>query len=572
MRALPLVLALAVLAPASPAERAGDAGAHAWDDALELARGAYVVKTNTYPAVARSLLGRLTEAYVFFEDRFGPLEGKARRAMRVEVFAGRAEYMESGGGVRGASGHFDAARDACAVVWRRRPDDSWPVAVHEATHHYFRRRFPLVQPPSWYSEGIACWFEGLLDDGAPGHVARLRVRSARQAFAEGKARLDDVLRARARVQNGRLSMDEFRPSRFYGLSWSLCHFLATDDRYRDGFRRFELRLFASRTLPSVREHHGRKLLAEECGDLDALERAWHVHLENLARPEAPASPPVYRWELTAADPYVRWSALRRLQDGDVPGDLARAVRGRLADTDRLVRLEAGRLVAEDGTAAAGPEGVAALLRAVDLGDREVKRLALGALDRPDAGAAVPRLLRETEDREPALRALATIGDRRSFPTLRLGLHDPDVSPAVRARCATALAADPRAVESLRLAAEDANRAVRLAAKTALGRLERRLAEPPPNAPGPDKVRSMLAVLENAASRPRERVLACRMLGLARAREAVPLLRRHCRVDFEDRVRLAAVRALVAITGETRGFRPAQPIREREAVYRRWTDR
>lgn len=573
MRAVLAIIFLAALSLAGPTPAAAlKAERHEWKDALELVRGHYLVKTNTYPAVARSLLGRLAEAYVFFEDRFGPLEGKARRTMRIELYRGRHEYMDFGGGVRGASGHFDARRGACALVWRRRPDDNWPVAVHEATHHFFRRRFPLVQPPSWYSEGIACWFEGLLDDTAQQHVSRLRIRSARRAFQDGKAKLESVLRARAQVLNGKLRMDAFRPSRFYGLAWSLCHFLATDARYKDAFRRFEMRLFASRVLPSVREIHTRNLLEEECGDLKTLEAAWHEHLKALPRPKPHSVPPVYGWELSSSRPFVRWSALRRLTDGDVPADLAAAVRiCAQEDPDKIVRLEACRLVATDRTVGAGPDSVATLVRALDLGDPEVKRAALEALARTDAGTAVPRLLRESKDRALALRALAAIGDERSFPILRLALHDANVPAVIRARCAAALGKDPRARESLAAAALDANNAVRLAAKTALGRLNG-AGNTPDAARSPRKTGAMIAVLEDAGSTDPERMLACAILKAARTKSAIPILRRHCRGTYDDRVRLAALRALVAITGKTNGYRPAQPVGEREAAFRAWSAR
>ena len=67
----------------------------------------------------------------------------------------------------------------------------------------------------------------------------------------------------------------------------------------------------------------------------------------------------------------------------------------------------------------------------------------------------------------------------------------------------------------------------------------------------------------------ERVLACRGLAEREERDALPLLRRLCGPRVPERLRLEALRALVRITGETRGFRAGQPAREREAVFRAW---
>ncbi|MHC4136902.1 MAG: hypothetical protein ACYS0K_18240, partial [Planctomycetota bacterium] len=240
---------------------------HPWSAAVESSNRYYVVETNTFPELGRALASQLERAYVFFQDRFGPLEGKGRRRMRVTLFRTRRQYLEHGDGVEGAIGHFDAALDRCALVWRGETGETgWPVAVHEACHHYLRRRHPQYTPPSWYGEGVACYFEGLLDATTTRDVSRLRIHAAQAALRAGAARLEPLLAARARVDRGKLELQDFTPTRYYGLAWSLVHFLATDARYRDGFRRFELRLFAARPDADALESHARRLLEEECGD------------------------------------------------------------------------------------------------------------------------------------------------------------------------------------------------------------------------------------------------------------------------------------------------------------------
>ncbi|MHC4578908.1 MAG: HEAT repeat domain-containing protein, partial [Planctomycetota bacterium] len=413
----------------------GEIDRHPWTRAVESSNRYYVVETNTYAEVADALAARLERAYAFFEDRFGPLEHKARRPLRVALFRTRQEYLGHGDGVEGAIGHYDAALDRCALVWRGETGETgWPVAVHEACHHYLRRRHPQFTPPSWYAEGIACYFEGLLDPTTERRVSRLRIHAARSGLHAGEASLSLLLVTRARVERGQLSLRNFSPARYYGLVWSFVHFLATDPRYRRGFRRFELRLFAS---PAGANN--RRLLVEECGDLERLEADWHAHLRGLPVPPAPAVAPVYAWELNSPRAFVRFAALRRLRHA-LPADLRDGVLTCQDDADLVVRKEACRVLSRH----MARDAVAGMVRALDLGDTELKTIALRALALPGARDAVPRLMRENGDRVRALRALAEIGDARAFPALRAGLRDPLLPPGLRARCAAALARDPEA--------------------------------------------------------------------------------------------------------------------------------
>ncbi len=540
---------------------------HPWTEATEAEDGCFVVETNTFPEVAKEIAAHLRRAQVFYEDRFGALRD-ARRRMRVVLFRTRDEYLRLGEGVSGAVGHFDGALDRCALVWDGTLGETgWPVAVHEAAHHYLRRRHPEARPPSWYGEGIACWFEGLMDPTAEERVARLRVRAAQAALESGEARLEALLATRAHVRTGRLVLDTgetdapgLPPTRFYGLAWSLVHFLATDPDYRSRFRRFELRLLAARPLAGTEEVLARTLLAEECGDLPALERRWQEHVRRLPEPGLAPMAPVYAWELESRNPYVRYGALRRLGNGPLPDDLRPGALACLRDDDMAVRAAACRAFA----GSMGDDAVPPMIEALDLGDAEMKETALRALAFPGASAAVPRLLGEREDRLGALRALATIGDPRSNHLLASALEDPLLPEGLRARCAETLAKFADTAPRLEAALTDASPAVRTAARKGLDRV----ASAPPAPLSPKKLRRLLATLEDASADRRD---ACRELGRGGAQEAVPLLKRLCRAHEDDALRLEAARALVAITGETRGFESGQSATAREAAYRAWAE-
>ncbi len=530
---------------------------HPWTEATEAWDGCFVVETNTFPEVGREVAAHLRRAQAFFEDRFGPVD--ARRPMRIALFRTKDEYRRLGEGVSGAVGHFDGALDRCALVWDGTLGETgWPVAVHEAAHHWFRRRHPDARPPSWYGEGIACFFEGLMDPTAERGAARLRVRAAQAALEGGEASLDALLATRAQVREGRLVLDAgeadapgLPPIRFYGLAWSLVHFLATDARHKEAFRRFELRLFAARPRPGSEEALARTLLAEECGDLEAIEAQWHEHVRSLPEPRLAPSAPAYPWEFVSGNPYVRYAALRRIEAGPLPADLRPGALRCLADDDIAVRAAACRAL----QGAMGEDAVPGMIEALDLGDPEMKETALRALAFPGATAAVERLLLERDDRHGALRALAAIGDARANHLMAAALKDPLLPAGLRARCTEALR---RHGEAARI--PDALVPSRADAPCT--------ASAPAAPPDPEKVARLLATLRDLTA---DRAAACRDLGRMGAEDAVPALKRLCRSRVEERVRLEAIRALVAITGETRGFEPAQAASAREAAYRAWAE-
>jgi len=577
MRVWASLLVFAAALPAAPDR-------HAWRDRAVVRTARFWVETNAFEESARSLGSALEAVRPLFEDRFGPLPAGRREPMRVLLFRTREEYAQIGGGIEGALGHFDSAEDACSLAWRGDEGDAgWPIAVHEACHHYLWRRHGRVALPSWYGEGIACWFEGASDEAG---VSRLRAHTARAALEAGELELERLLLTPSEVRAGRIQVRGYTPARYYAIAWSLVHFLATDPGTRAGFRRFELRLFAQRAPAHEILARARDLLEEECGDVADLERRWREHVGALADPVPPPPPPVYPFELASESAHARFLALSRVRRTGVSPDLREETVARLVDPDVIVRTAAVDAIA----GAMGPDAVPALVAALDAGDRALKTAALRALAHPCASAAVPRLLVESDDRDAALSALASIGDARAHAALRAAVSDARLSPATRSACAAAL---PPVAGVLPDTSSDEEASVREAAREALLRLGAScdapgpISEPlalareidvflrarPARAGAQPEAGEPLAI--GALSEPRApdgvKWAACRLLGLAGSRAAVPALRRLCRYDRPDALRLEAVRALVRITGETRGFSPGQQARAREAAYRAWAE-
>jgi len=572
-----LVAFLIVLTPMHAAPRA----LHGWRDASQAEGRHYRVATNTFPEIAEELAATLDRSYALYEDRFGPLEGKARLPMEVRLYRTRDQYMEEGEGIAGALGHFDPSIDACMLIWSGSTGATgWPIAVHEGCHQYVRRRFGRIGLPSWYSEGIACWFEGLQTKATHDRVSRLRFAAAVAALRAGQARLDTVLDTQRLVQAGKLRVEGLTPARYYGLAWSLVHFLATDARYKKAFRRFELRLFAARPTRDGAVRIARHLLADECGSLEKLEGEWLAHIRGLRAPPILVAAPVYRWDLGSNHAFTRYAALRRIRNRPFARGLEDRVLACVDDSNVIVRTEAARLMARDPR-----EGAArALTGSLDWDDAPLKKAALRALSHPTMEAAVPRLLRETVYREEAARALAAIRDRRSFPLLREAARNSSYSISTRARCLRALGGDGSARSLLSNALDSEHRELRSAARSSLRLLDSRgqeaaaqveVSATPEPEPEPattaikGDARSLLLVAIDPTQERKDRIRACILLGALRSKIAVPELQRLCRAGVDAPVRLEALRTLVRITGETRGFEPGQGDREREQVFQRW---
>ena len=115
MRALVLCLLAAGLPAGEP-----PLARHLWSDAVEVRSRHYIVQTNTFEQVARSLTERLEDAYTLFEDRFGVLTGPAAHPMSIRLYRTSEEYMALGEGVKRAVGHFDAAKDRCGSLLKHR--------------------------------------------------------------------------------------------------------------------------------------------------------------------------------------------------------------------------------------------------------------------------------------------------------------------------------------------------------------------------------------------------------------------------------------------------------------------
>jgi hypothetical protein len=139
--------------------------------------------------------------------------------------------------------------------------------VHEAAHLYFFRVAPGAQPPSWYAEGMATYFEGFDWDGKTykfNFISDSRVPFVRDAMKGGRhIPLKDLLSGNALQL---INSDSQKALLFYAECWALNYYLAqTDNRvYRAAYEEYRKGI----------QSGGGKGLMEYFPDAGKLEKDW----------------------------------------------------------------------------------------------------------------------------------------------------------------------------------------------------------------------------------------------------------------------------------------------------------
>jgi len=215
-----------------------------------------LVRTTSTLAKATALLALIEQAVPVYQRQLG--ERKTARPLGLFVFADAAAYQAW----CKASGHADQERAAgfansgegFAVAFEGQPALD-KTAVHEAAHLWHFDVYDSALP-SWYAEGVACWFghdrsmtvvDGKLTTGIAPTKAVLA-----PLVAGGKLALplDDLLHGDA---GKRIAANDGSAANFYLASWALYCFLTTTKEPRLATRFDEWESFALGSRGGTRE-------------------------------------------------------------------------------------------------------------------------------------------------------------------------------------------------------------------------------------------------------------------------------------------------------------------------------
>ncbi len=241
-----------------------------------------LVRTTTTLDEATRLLDLLEQAYSSYEARFGPR--KTARPLGLFVFPDNAAYQEwckasNHGGFARAAG-FANSGEGFAVTFPQPSLDK--TAVHEGAHLFHFDVFAAPMP-SWYEEGIACFF---------GHERSMTVKDGKLAtgleptvfvlaplIAGGRLQvpLDDLLHGDAAAK---IAGNDGSAGNFYLASWALYWFLSSTSDPRLSTRFEEWESFALGSRGGGEEDAAElfdRLFADVRADLESAFAAWLAH-------------------------------------------------------------------------------------------------------------------------------------------------------------------------------------------------------------------------------------------------------------------------------------------------------
>jgi hypothetical protein len=252
-----------------------------WSNAWVMKGGGFEVRTNTTPEFCAEFLEVLKNIAPYYNDEFDLRGEIEKRTAKVFMFKNRDEYREfckqTAPELINAAGFFDPKRRLIASYRRRGilNDDNVEVLQHEATHMAtyiaFHRNLP-----GWLAEGLAEYYEGVKvrKDGkvTPTGTKPRHIETIRKHIADKKA-----LSVRAIISAEMKRFFDKRDSIYYAQSWVLVSLLKT--KHAAELDRMLLDIRRGQEPEKVIN----KTVKEIFGSDAALENAWKLHFEKLAK-------------------------------------------------------------------------------------------------------------------------------------------------------------------------------------------------------------------------------------------------------------------------------------------------
>ncbi|MCC6740299.1 MAG: tetratricopeptide repeat protein [Planctomycetia bacterium] len=208
-----------------------------WETAWVEETAHYAIRTNEGEAFAKDLAALIEEAYAEFreyygsEPKLGPKEKMTLYAFRTfEDY--RKHCIEQKAEDHLAAAGFARSDSLVVAGWNRTGNRQQflQTMVHEAAHLYWFRVAPAAKAPSWFSEGMATYFEGFSWNGSRysfNHVAEARLPFVREAMKAGRHMpLKDLLAADALAL---INSDSRKALLFYAQCWSLNFYLSVTE-------------------------------------------------------------------------------------------------------------------------------------------------------------------------------------------------------------------------------------------------------------------------------------------------------------------------------------------------------
>ena len=203
----------------------------------------------------------------------------------VLIFNDREQYYQVAGIQRGAVGFYMPSDRTLHFFFDRDLRDLCiAIMIHEASHlmtHMVDQKFRY---PAWLNEGMAEYFGSAKWNPEKKVMEVGHVQSGRLAVLASFIEDDQWQGLESLLRTPRINAPQ------YAWAWSFCHFLMTEDRYGDRFKKYFLDIARSKSIKKRTTGIGRTVDTDvaiealkrylKVKDLKELEKEWHTYVKD----------------------------------------------------------------------------------------------------------------------------------------------------------------------------------------------------------------------------------------------------------------------------------------------------
>ncbi|MCE9581808.1 MAG: DUF1570 domain-containing protein [Planctomycetes bacterium] len=253
-----------------------------WEDAFTESTEHYLIKTNESEQFAKDLAVLIEAAYGEYKAYYAGEEPKLPGKDRMTLYAYRTyedyrKYCAETKNEDNLNAAGFAKSDSSVVVgWNKTSNRQQflQTMVHEAAHLYYFKIATTAQPPSWYAESMATYFEGFTWDGKTyrfNFVSESRLPFVRDAMKGNRhIPLAEMLGGNALKL---INSDAQKALLFYAQCWALNYYLSQTENkaYREAYAAYRKQIASG----------GVKTLLEFFPDAARLEADWVRYVAGL---------------------------------------------------------------------------------------------------------------------------------------------------------------------------------------------------------------------------------------------------------------------------------------------------
>lgn len=273
------------------AKRIAEAEAH------RLWRNRYTMKTKNFefeytidPEVMQRYADMLEVYYATFTKEWGIRKPSGMGRLKVCFYHDQDYFQQVGGAPPGVIGYFRFVAPIELNFFYERLDEALTqdVLFHEANHYLTHLIDPKFHYPSWINESLAEYYGASEWDADAKRMIVGNLQEGRLAVIQDAIRQDEWQKLEPLI---RLEQGQFNAIH-YAWGWSLVHYLMSDKKNADAFKKFYLALGRDKSVKRVPHFYDIKKIEPDeqielfkkfmgVKDLAEMEAGWHAYVREL---------------------------------------------------------------------------------------------------------------------------------------------------------------------------------------------------------------------------------------------------------------------------------------------------